>query len=145
MIAVPELKSNFYPEILDEITRHDLAIAEHCIQSAEAEAKSYLSKYDLATLFGGTLPDSAIGHLKTIVKDIASWHLVRLANPNIDLKLFRTNYEDGIKWLKSVQCGQTDPPDWPYPAATREDGNETAADGSQSVQWNSNRKRRPFF
>lgn len=139
MITIAELKSNFYPEILDEITRRDPSIAEGCIQSAEAESKSYLSKYDLATLFGGTLPDSVTGHLKTIIKDIASWHLVRLANPNIDLKLFRTNYEDAIKWLKSIQSGQTDPQGWPYPAAPGD------AEGSQSVQWSSNGKRNQFF
>lgn len=137
MITAAELKSNFYPEILNEITRNDSTIAEGCIRSAEAEAKSYLSKYDLDTLFGGTLGDDITGHLKTTIKDIASWHLVRLANPNIDLKLFRTNYEDAIKWLKAVQSGQTDPKGWPYPA------DDTGS--HDSIQWSSNRKRDQFF
>src|SRR6218665_371386 len=139
MISIDELKSNLCPGILEEIAR---VPAKKCIQSAEAEAKSYLGKYDLEVLFGGALPRRTTAHLQTVIKDIASWRLAKLANPNADLKWFRVNYEDAVKWLKSVQCGQIDPPDWPYPPCRETD---READGNRSVHQSSNRKRRPFF
>ena len=112
------------------------------INAAVAEVKSYLSRYDLLALFGDD--DTAAfddEHLKNIVKDVAVWHLLRLANPSIDLALFRTIYEDAIKWLVLVQKGQADPAGWPY----KQDDPDTAFDESAGIQWSSNPKRRQHY
>lgn len=120
-----------------------LDIVAKAIQAAVAEAKSYLSRYDLMQLFGDdTTPETiADEHLKNIVKDIACWYLVRLANPNIDMTLFRTIYEDAIKWLVLVQKGQADPEGWPY----KPDDPDTDYDESAGIQWSSNTKRRQHY
>lgn len=109
------------------------------ISAAVAEVKSYLSRYDLLKLFGNDVipPEVNDEHLKNIVKDVAVWYLLRLANPNIDLALFRTIYEDAIKWLTLVQKGQADPEGWPYPT----DDADTDYDESAGIQWSSNPKR----
>lgn len=113
------------------------------INSAIAEAKSYLNRYDLLKLFGDDETDPVVEseHLKNLVKDIACWHLIRLANPNVNLELFRTNYQDAIKFLEKVMKGQADPDGWPY----KEDDPETANDESSGVQWESNPKRVQHF
>lgn len=113
------------------------------INAAVAEVKSYLSRYDLLKLFGDNITAPVVNdeHLKNIVKDVATWYLLRLTNPNIDLALFRTIYEDAIKWLVLVQKGQADPEGWPYP----EDDPDTDYDESAGIQWSSNPKRRQHY
>lgn len=114
-------------------------IVTRAINAAIAEVKSYLSRYDVAAMFGET----PIGdeHLKNITKDVACWQLIRLSNPNIDLKLFRTNYEDATNWLKMVQKGQADPEGWPY----KEDDPETPGNENSGIQWTSNKKKSQHF
>lgn len=137
-----DLNTHIYAELMDEITRSDASLVQQGIDSGMAEVKAYLSRYDLPLLFGDTLPQEATGYLKALCKDIACWHLIKLCNPNIDLKLFRTLYEDAINFLKLVQQGKADPDGWPYkpddPATP--DFNE-----SDYVQWDSNTKRVQSF
>lgn len=107
------------------------------ISAAISEVKSYLTKYDVALLFAD---DAAFDreHLKEIVKHVAAWKLVSLANPNVNMELFRTNYKDAIDWLKLVQQGKAEPYGWPFPA----DNPATPGNESTGVQWSSNRKKR---
>lgn len=116
------------------------------ISSAIAEAKSYLSRFDLLALFGDAdtepaVEDPYIEHLKSVVKSLACWKLITLANPNVDLKLFRTMYEDAIKYLQQVQKGQADPEGWPY----KPDDPETPGNENSGIQWSSNNKRTQHF
>lgn len=121
-----------------ETTPFDLVTK--AINAAVAEVKSYLTKYDLFKLFGDDITPAVVDdeHLRNIVKDVACWYLVRLANPNIDLALFRTIYEDAIKWLQLVQKGQADPAGWPYP---EDDPNTEEDESAGTVRWSSNQKR----
>lgn len=123
-------------------TNPDLIVTT-TIASAIAEAKGYLSRFDLLALFGDadTEPTVEDEHLKSIVKSLACWKLITLANPNVDLKLFRTMYEDAIKWLQQVQKGQADPEGWPYKA----DDPETPGNENSGIQWSSNTKRKQHF
>jgi phage gp36-like protein len=118
-------------------------IVTRAINSAIAEVKSYLSRFDLLKLFGNSETEAVTvdEHLKNKVKDVASWHLVKLANPNVDIKMFRTLYEDAIKWFEKVMKGQADPEGWPY----KEDDTSTPGDESSGVQWSSNKKRKQHF
>jgi phage gp36-like protein len=117
-------------------------IVSQLIEAAIGEARSYLSRFDLLKLFGNesTAPVFTSEHLKNIVKDIACWYLVRLANPNINIELLRTNYQDAIAFLEKVMKGQADP-GWPY----KPDNPDTPGDESSGVQWSSNPKRRQYL
>lgn len=108
-----DLSTHIYPEIAEEITRSDDDLIDEAIGSAIDEAKSYLSRYDLDKLFGDP-PTPADRNLKNKVKDMACWHLIRLANPNVNLELFRTIYKDAITWLTGIMKGQANPAGWIY-------------------------------
>lgn len=138
-----DLKTHLYADVIEEITRADDDIIDRCISSAVAEVKSYLSRYDLLKLFGSDTVDAEVEseHLNNLVKDVACWYLVRLANPNVNIPLFRTAYEDAIKFLEKVMKGQADPDGWPYKA----DDTDTTANESNGVQFSSNTKRIQHF
>lgn len=138
-----DLKTHLYAEVIDEITREDDSIVDRAIKSAIAEAKSYLSRYDLLKLFGNdvTEPEVLSEHLRNICIDIASWHLVKLCNPNVNMELFKTVYDDAIKFLEKVMKGQADPEGWPYKA----DDPATTENENSFVQWGSNKKRKNHF
>lgn len=133
-----DLKTHMYPEVIDEISRQDDNIIERAINAAIAEAKAYMSRFDLLALFGdaNTEPTFVSEHLKNLTKDIACWHLIRLANPNVNLELFRSIYKDAVDFLTKVMKGQADP-GWPY----KQDNADTPADENAFVQWSSNPKR----
>lgn len=150
-----DLQTHIYGENIDTITRCEDTVVTRAISAGIAEAKSYLSRYNVAYLFwdGITVPDPVpswwyIGikpitdeNLKNKVKDLAAWHLVKLANPNINLELFRTAYEDAIDWFKLVQSGKATPQDWPRQV---DDPDTPYAEGG-SIQWTSNPKRSNHF
>jgi phage gp36-like protein len=138
-----DFKTHLYPEITDAITRMDDDIVTRGINAAIAEVKAYLSRFDLVKLFGNSSnePEVSSEHLKNITKDIACWHLIKLANPNVNLELFRTIYTDAIKFLEKVMKGQADPEGWPY----KIDDTATPGNENQAIQWSSNRKRRQQF
>lgn len=135
-----DLETHIYGENINEITRNDDTKVEKAINAAIAEAKSYLSKYDLSKLFADP-PDPDDENLKNKVKDLACWHLVKLSNPNINLELFRTGYEDAVAWLTKIMKGQADPQGWPY----RVDDANTPYNESGTISWNSNPKRTNNF
>ena len=143
IVVKEDLSTHFYEDILEEITRGEDVIIERAISAAIAEVKSYLNRYDLPKLFGTEDEDAEVesDHLKNLVKDVACWQLVKLANPNINLELFRTAYEDAIKFLNLVMKGQADPEGWPY----KEDNPDTEGNESSGVQWSSNQKRTQHF
>lgn len=111
-----DLTPPLYPEIIDTITREDEGIITKCIDKGIAEAKSYLVRFNLLALFGDAETDPTVTdeNLKSVVKDLVCWQLIKLANPNIDMKLFRTNYEDAIAWLNNIKKSQLAPEGWLY-------------------------------
>lgn len=139
-----DLKTHIYQEQLDEIIRTDNNIVvAAAIAEAIAEAKSYMSRWDLGKLFGVDNGDPEVQdeHLKSRVKDLVIWRLVRLANPNISMELARTNYEDAVKWFRDLQKGNADPEGWPYKPA---DQVAPVMQGG-AVSYSSNRKRNNHF
>ena len=147
LVTVEELgATSLYPEIINKITRNKQESAELQILSAESFVRSYMSKYDLDAIFGTsdqepTFKGPAVNLIQKIIKIIASYYLVRVANPNVDLELFRADYEDAIDWLKDLQSGKANP-DLPY----RLDDPDTPEDESVgNVHWTSNIKRIQSF
>jgi hypothetical protein len=137
-ITGDDLATHIYPEILTEIVRGNTDLTNRAIASALGEVMSYLDRYNLPVLFSDASTDE---HLKSLVKDVACWQLLRLANPNIDLTLFRTAYEDAIAFLEKVQKGIAAPPGWPY---LPNDPATPFAEGAE-VQWQSTPKSRQHF
>lgn len=132
-----DLKTHMHQEILNAISRDDDTIITTQIDTAIAEAKSYCSRFDLDKLFDDGNADFVDDpNLLDKVKDIACWKILKLSNPNVNIELFRMNYEDAIAWLKLVQSGKADP-DWPVPS---DDEDTDRVEGSE-VQWESNTKR----
>ncbi len=116
IIAPSDLTTHIYPEILAEITRDDNgALAAQAIEIAIGEAKIYLSRYDLVAIFGNDTTAATFSdpYLTGLIKVIAIWQLICLANPNINYETFRTRYEDTIAILKRIQDQKADPR-WPY-------------------------------
>lgn len=150
IITVEDLKkSSIYPEILDIITRKDDTIVELQILAAQSLCASYLFKYDLKPVFGDdtttpAVPPTVVSPaLQKIVKIIASYYLVRQSNPNIDLELFRKDYEDAITLLENIRDGQNNLVELSY----RKDDPDTPEDESDvaGLGWSSNPKRTNFF
>lgn len=156
MLVQPEdLNTELYPEVQSAITRgnNDEVIAQ--IKAAESFCKSYLFKYDLKALFGDDAavpiiaPTVIDDNLKKTIKVIASYWLVRKANPNVNLDLFREDWElmignkEAPGWLYDIKEGNISP-DWPY----KPDNPETSIDEStinDGVFWGSNQKRTQRF
>jgi hypothetical protein len=134
-----DLASHIYADIIDEIIRGNDALADKAINAAVSEAKSYLRKYDLTVIFDPSFEDE---NLKDKVKDLACWKLVKLANPNIDMNLFKTLYDDAISWLRDIMKGQADPDGWPY----KSDNPDTpVSEQDNDVTYSSNKKRWQHF
>ncbi len=133
-----DLTPPMYQEVIDEITRTDDTIVNKAIASAVGEMKGYLNRYNLLAIFGSSTinPTFTDEYLSTLGKDIACWQLIKLSNPNINLELFRTAYEDAIKYLVRVMKGETDPP-WPL----RLDDPTTPLDESGNIYASYNAKR----
>ena len=110
-----ELNTHLYGENVDEVTRGDDTIATNAIDTAIAEAKSKLSRFNLNKLFDpaytGYVADV---NLKNKVKDMACYHLITLCNSNIDYEVKKERYEFALQWLKDVRDGKEDPDGWPY-------------------------------
>lgn len=141
IITIADLGTNLYPEIIDEITRSDSSITNAAIAAAEQEAKMYLGRYDIVTLFGtGTdAPVSPDPYLQSLVKDLACWHLLRLANPGTDYAASRTAYQHALAALKEIRNGGANPQGWPYatPVGDTPDGD--------AINWYSNERRNNHY
>ena len=114
IINASDLATNIYPEVINEITRNDTTITTAAISAAIQETKMYLGRYDLIQLFGTdtgspTLDDA---YLKSLVKDIACWHLLRLCNSGANYTAYRTAYTDAIEVLKNIMNGKAQPQGW---------------------------------
>lgn len=134
-----DFASHIYAEIITEITRGDDSLITRAIKKAIGEMEGYLNRYDFALLFGDS-SEFQNEYLKTLGLDIACWQLIKLCNPNINLELFRTNYEDAIKYLKLVMKGEADPA-WPL----KQDDPNTPNDDAGLVEYRSLPKRTNHF
>jgi hypothetical protein len=155
LVQPSELNTELYPEVIAAITRSNPNETVAQIKAAEDFCKSYLFKYDLKALFGDDTTDPVVAptlvdeNLKKTIKVIASYWLVRKANPNVNLELFREDWElmignkDIPGWLYDIKEGNINP-SWPYKVddLTTPEDESTENDG---VFWDSNRKRTQRF
>jgi hypothetical protein len=118
IISKDDLKTHLYSEKVTAISRADDAIVNEAIDNALSEVKSFLGRFDVKALFGDPVADTAATvtdkYLNRMVKDVAVWHFVSLANVGIDLTVIRTRYDDTLKTLRRIQEVQQTPDGWPY-------------------------------
>lgn len=144
LVTIQELAAtSLYPEIITAITRDDPHAAELQILSAEELCKSYLFKYDLNAVFGtpNTLPTHPSELIKKLVKIIASYYLVRMASPNVNIDLYRLDYQDAMKMLEDIRDGRNNP-NLPYAVDNPDTPQDEAGD---SFFYSSNPKQQQFF
>lgn len=112
LVSIDELAlTSLYPEQITAITRNNPQAAQLHILSAEELCKSYLFKYDLNAVFGtDTTPPSHPSELvKKLVKVIAAYFLVRMAAPNVNIELYRADYNDALQLLEDIRDGRNNP------------------------------------
>jgi len=112
MLTRADFNTHMYTEIINNIERDAGTLLEKAIKAAIQEAKGFLSKYDLETLFG-SVDDDRDELLLTFLKDIAVWHFIVLANPNMNIEFQAERYEKAIQRLKQIQKGEFVPDGWP--------------------------------
>lgn len=138
-LAAADLKTHIYVEIRDAIVNNDASITQDAIDTAMSEARGYLNRFDLTDEFTAPPAGRTNHKLFSVVKDIAAWHIARLANINMDLEHLRDLYKFATDWLKMVQAGKIDP-QLPLAADTNDN-----AQGSSGIVWDSNPKRGNHF
>lgn len=109
MITQEELKTVLYSYQLEEITEGDDDIVLANIEAAIEEVKSYLaSRYDVAVIFSQE-GNERNPLLVEYLKNIALYHILRLANVDMIYQEAKERYDRAINWLKLVQKGELSP------------------------------------
>lgn len=139
-VTTAEVNTHIYDEVVEVISRDVESILETAIKAAISEAKGYMSRYDIITLLALT-GDDRDPALVMYIKDIACWHFMVLANPNIDLDLRERRYKAATDWLKNIQAGKVVPYGWPSKPVDTETGN----DPSSLFKYGSNPKRNNHY
>lgn len=104
-MTVEELGTQLYDYQVEQITGGDEGIALSAISTAQAQVRSYLAtRYDCDAVFAarGAERDALVLHL---VKSLAAYHLVRLANPDAIYERYRDDYRDAIDILTRLSDG----------------------------------------
>lgn len=144
LVSIEELAlTSLYPEQITAITRNNPQAAQLHILSAEELCKSYLFKYDLTAIFGtdNKPPSHPSELIKKLVKIIASYFLVRMASPNLNIELYRADYNDALQLLEDIRDGRNNP-NLPY----ANDNPDTPQDETEGgFYFNSIAKRGNYF
>lgn len=135
-ITIEDLRTHYYDEHANIITRDDDTIITAAIDGAIQEAKGYLGAYDREAVFA-KVAEERNALLLIFVKDIAVWHFINLSNAGTELSLRENRYNRAIDWLKSVQRGDVSP-DLPK---KEEDGKPTGG----NIIFGSNAKKNQHF
>jgi len=116
--------------------------AVKAINTGVQEAMSYLTRYNTIAMFSDndTLRTYQSDLLDSKVKDLAVWQLLTLCNPNANLEVYRSRFEDAMKWFKEVQQGKIDPP---FPL--KENDPATSQDEAGLVEYRTNKKRTNYY
>ncbi len=112
MVTPLDFNTHLYDELIEAIDRNDEDILNDAIASAEGQAMGYLSRYDTDALFSAVDGDRD-PTLLMYLKDMAVWHFIALANPNTDVAMRKTRFDDAIGWLKDIQSGKIVQKKWP--------------------------------
>lgn len=136
MLTIQDFDTHLYQEIIAVISRENNTLLQKAIDSAEEEAKSYLVRFDIDSLFNQTGADRH-ATLMMYLKDMAVWHFIPVGNPSIDVEYRKDRYHDAMRWLTKIQSGKNTPVGWTL-------ANEQTQQPSV-IQVSSNRKRTTHY
>jgi phage gp36-like protein len=138
-LTAAEINTHLYGEVVAEIERQTPAspLLDTAIKAAIAEVKGYLSAYDKAAIFDAT-GDDRNPIILLYTKDVAVWHYIQLANPDVDYEQRKERYELAIDYLEKVQSGKA-VPELPVPTV------EGTAEGEGFIKFGSNPKRNNYY
>lgn len=111
--------------------------ASEAIAGAVAEARGYLKQYDIDKEFEKA-GDDRNQILLILLKDIAVWHFIVIANPAVEMEVREKRYNSAIKQLEKIQQGRWNP-DLPVFAA------EGCKPLENFIKFGSNKKRNDYF
>ncbi len=141
MFCTPEdIYTVIYEEKVEAISREDEKPLDDAIRAAVAEVGGYLGRYDLDGMLEKE-DDERDFFLLSIIKTVAAWHFITLANVGVDYNIFRQRYEDAIEYLEKIQAGKASPRHWPPAPVDPITGN----DPSGVFKFGSNPKRQNHF
>lgn len=105
-IEIQELKSVLYDYQLQQIIENDTDIAAMAIEAAVEEVRSYLDvRYDCDKIFAATGTDrNAL--IVEMLKNIALYNIVRLANVDIIYEKARERYDRAVEYFDRVASGK---------------------------------------
>lgn len=128
-----EFKTHAYNSEIEAIINGEETIALAAIDIAIEFAKSKLAKqYDTDAIFATEGAERNALLLK-VVKDIAIWELIGLANPSINYEDKKFRYEQSVDWLTGVYKGM------PANLPKKSDNNDSSTGTSFSFHSNSKR------
>lgn len=136
-LTIQEIKSYLKSENVDVITRNDDTLVTAAIDTAISEAKGYLSAFNREAIFGET-GSNRNELLLTMVKDCASWHIMKLSNAGINYEYRKQIYDRAIKWFEDVQKSRIKPD---LPELENDEGISNAA----PIRFGSNAKKSQRF
>lgn len=137
MFLTPEdLKTHLREEHTELISRADETIITATLSGAIAEARGYLTAYDVETIFTASGEDRD-PLLLIFCKDIAVYHLINLCAAGNYYERRERRYEQAIAWFKGVQRGEIVPD---LPKKSPEEGTS-----SGPFYFSSNPKRTTHF
>lgn len=111
MLLKEDFNTHLYAEVINTISREEEDLINEAIEAAEAEAISYLERFDTEDLFNKE-EDDRDKILLLRLKDIAVWHFLAVASPDTDLEYRSDRYKSTIKWLEKIQAGKITPKGW---------------------------------
>lgn len=124
-VSPDEIYTHLYPESVRAISGNDERLLLSALSGAISEVKLYLHKYDLEKLFA-TTGDKRDDLLLIWIKDVAVWHYINIANPNIDYEDRYRRYQFALGSLKDIQKGNAVPD---FPLKEDENGNPENTSG----------------
>lgn len=104
-IEISELYSKVKEVELKAIIEDNEAIAATAIETAIEFAEAKLGKYyDTDAIFAKT-GNNRSKLLVDLIKDIAIWKIIGLANPSIDYEDCKFRYQEAVGWFEAVYDG----------------------------------------
>lgn len=127
-----------YNEEIARIVRGNDVITQAAIDAAIEEVQSYLLKdYDVTTIFAATGANRS-PMLLAIVKDVAIWRLIALANPSVYYEDRKARYEQAIEWLQAVFKGMPT-------TLTKKPEPDPSTDSGAAAAWGSNTRKEQHY
>lgn len=125
--------------LIDRTGETDSAMNK-AIAGGISEAQSYMSKYDIDTLFAKTGDDrDPILLLQT--GNLIAFHFIGLSNAGVDYATIEDRYTKATQWFAKVQSNKSTPYGWPLKPLDPITGENPAG----TIKFGSNKKRKNHY